>query len=81
MVSLFPLWTTFVHILDQQRELSKGKFQQILQKEGVSWAGSKKYNLCALKWSLPQRVVLPWLIHAARDLLVKTAELRQAIRY
>jgi hypothetical protein len=43
--SLFPLWTTFVHILDQQQGLSKGKFQQILQKEGVSRGGCKKYNL------------------------------------
>jgi len=47
---LFPLWTTFVHILDQLRWLSKGKFQQILQKEWLSAAGSKKYNGAGRRW-------------------------------
>jgi hypothetical protein len=78
---LSPLWTTFVHILDQLRGLSKGKFQQILQKEGVSRAGCQKYNGCGRNRICLQPVVLPWLIQVALDVLVKTGELRQDVRY
>jgi hypothetical protein len=76
-VSFSPLWTTFVHILDQWRGLSKGKFQQILQKEWLSVAGGKKYNGAGCKRLRLQGVVFTWLIQGERDLLVNEAKLRQ----
>jgi hypothetical protein len=75
---LFPLWTTFVHILAERTELSKRKFRQIPWKEGVSSLGSKKYNLAGgTRWR-PQQIVLTGLIQVARDVLVKRAKVRQA---
>jgi hypothetical protein len=59
IVSLPPLWTTFVHILDQPRGVSKRKFRQILQKERVSQPDRKKYNGCHGNRIWLQQVVLP----------------------
>jgi hypothetical protein len=70
-VSLFPLSTTFVHILAEERGLSKKKFRQILQKEEVSRVGSKKYNLQYRKANYLQFIVLAWLVQVPSDALVK----------
>jgi hypothetical protein len=75
---LIPLWTTFVHILAERRELSKGKFQQISEKEGVLSVDSKNYNLSGKRRTNPQQVGLTWLIQVAQDVLVKQAILGQA---
>jgi hypothetical protein len=56
--SLFPLSTTFVHILAQRGRLSKGKFQQILEKERVYQLGDEKYNLTGGNRIQPQQAVL-----------------------
>ncbi len=71
IVSLFPLWTTFVHILAEGRSLSKGKFQQILQKEEVSRAGWKKYNLEYRNQIHLQLIVLASLVQVPTDALAK----------
>ncbi len=73
-MSFFPLWTTFVHILAEQRKLSKRKFRQIPWKEGVSSLGSKKYNLAGGTRRYLQQIVLTWLIQVAPDVLVKQAK-------
>jgi hypothetical protein len=70
-VSLFPLWTTFVHILDEGRNLSKGKFQQILQKEEVLGVGWKKYNLEYRNPVYLQLIVLASLVQVPSDALAK----------
>jgi hypothetical protein len=77
IVSFSPLWTTFVHILDQQRGLSKGKFRQILQKEWVSGVIGKKHNLPYWERFFLQRIVFTSLIQVAPDVLVNCAEVRQ----
>jgi hypothetical protein len=66
-----PLSTTFVHILAEERGLSKKKFRQILQKEEVSRVGSKKYNLQYRKANYLQFIVLAWLVQVPSDALVK----------
>jgi hypothetical protein len=68
---LFPLSTTFVHILAEGRSLSKGKFQQILEKEEVLRVGCKKYNLQYRKANYLQLIVLAWLVQVPSDALVK----------
>jgi hypothetical protein len=68
---LFPLWTTFVHILAEGRSLSKGKFQQILQKEEVSRAGWEKYNLEYRSPIYLQLIVLASLVQVPTDALAK----------
>jgi hypothetical protein len=70
-VSLFPLWTTFVHILAEGRGLSKGKFQQILKKEEVSKAGCKNYNPQYRNGVYLQLIVLSSLVQVPSDALVK----------
>jgi hypothetical protein len=70
-VSLFPLWTTFVHILAEGRNLSKGKFQQILQKEDVLRVGWKKYNLEYRNPVYLQLIVLASLVQVPSDALAK----------
>jgi hypothetical protein len=70
-VSLFPLWTTFVHILAEGRGLSKGKFQQILQKEEVLRVGWKKYNLEYRNPVCLQLIVLASLVQVPSDALAK----------
>jgi hypothetical protein len=70
-ISLFPLWTTFVHILAEGRGLSKGKFQQILKKEEVSRVGCKKYNLEYRSPIYLQQLVLASLVQVPSDALVK----------
>jgi hypothetical protein len=70
-VSLFPLWTTFVHILAEGRGLSKGKFQQIIQKEEVLRAGWKKYNLEYRNAVYLQLIVLASLVQVPSDALAK----------
>jgi hypothetical protein len=76
--SLLPLSTTFVHILAQGRGLSKGKFEQILVKEGLWRADRKKHNMTGMEGAFPLHDVLTSLIQVARDVLVKQAKLRQA---
>jgi hypothetical protein len=76
--SLFPLSTTFVHILAQGGWLSKGKFQQIIEKAGVSADGGEKHNLSGQDQGNPQQNVLTWLIQVARDVLVKCTKFGQA---
>jgi hypothetical protein len=78
IASLLPLSTTFVHILAQGRGLSKGKFEQILEKEGLSRVDRKKHNRAGMEGALPLHDVLTSLIQVARDVLVKQAKLRQA---
>jgi hypothetical protein len=70
-VSLFPLWTTFVHILAEGRGLSKGKFQQIPQKEAASSVDDKKYNLEYLDQIHVQQIVLSSLVQVPSDALAK----------
>jgi hypothetical protein len=77
--SLIPLSTTFVHILAQGRGLSKGKFEQILKKQGLSRVDFKKHNMAGVEGASPLPAVLTWLIQVARDVLVKQAKLRQAM--
>jgi len=76
--SLFPLSTTFVHILAQGRSLSKGKFQQIIEKAGGYEEICNKHKLAGPSRAKPQPNVLSSLIQVARDVLVKQEEFRLA---
>jgi hypothetical protein len=55
---LIPLSTTFVHILAQGRRLSKGKFEQMLEKQGLLSAEDKKHNMAGMEGASPLLAVL-----------------------
>jgi hypothetical protein len=75
---LLPLSTTFVHILAQREGLSKGKFQQILEKARVLREGLKNYNLAGRKPGNLLYMGLPWLVPGLPVVLVKRTKFRLA---
>jgi hypothetical protein len=75
---LLPLSTTFVHILAQWEGLSKGKFQQILEKARVLREDLKNYNLAGIKLANLLYIGLPWLVPGLLVVLVKRTEFRLA---